>query len=68
MDRGDYYQAKCAIQAELLARVQAERLIARARAETAAVLTKFGLPVADAYHCDDDALTLTPQGGPTDGR
>jgi hypothetical protein len=69
MDRGDYYQAKCAVMAELLARVQADRIIARAKAETAATLGKLGVPLADSYACDDEALTITPQGGgPTDGR
>jgi hypothetical protein len=74
MDRGDYYEAKCAIQAELLARVQADRLRARgdelvalAHAHTAAVLGRLALPVADNYACDDNTLTLTPQGGPTHG-
>ena len=68
MDRGDYYQAKAAMLQLKTVQLESELRVRNAQASVTKALERVGVPAAGAYAWDDEALTITPQGGPTDGR
>lgn len=62
MERGDYYEAKAAVQNLRAVQAEAELRVQRAGQAVERVMTRLGLPVGPAYRWNDEALTIEPVG------
>lgn len=60
MDRGDYYEAKAALQNVQIVLAQNEARAQRAHAVAAAVFARLNLPPAAGYRWNDETLTIEP--------
>ena len=60
MDRGDYFEAKAALQNVRCVLLENAAREAKAHQIAAEILKKLGVPPASAYSWDDATLTITP--------
>jgi hypothetical protein len=62
MDRGDYFEAKAALQNVRCVQLENEVRARNAAEALRRTMARVGLPEAPGYSFDDATLTITPQG------